>query len=239
MNYLRSRDERQSLFQFVTRIFSYSNGRHGAMETSIVRSTMNRPSPAASSPSTVRLEWQAEVDLSLAPRRKGENPDDHHGGRRGSRRGEKMARSGKGVGGSSNVPVFTASQNNRVKENAWMLLVNGIAKQYCKTLRQSDRAWRMMDPPVTRLLDRARECVSSDSFNDESFSSGAGEVHSTYLLVNSNRFASGLELFLHAVSRLCGYVWKCNNNIWPLLVPLGSRPISLLLMIRIDLTEYH
>lgn len=28
-----------------------------------------------------------------------------------------MARSGKGVGGSSNVPVFTASQNNRVKEN--------------------------------------------------------------------------------------------------------------------------
>lgn len=86
------------------------------METSIVRSTMNRPSPAASS--TVRLEWQAEVDLSLAPRRKGENPDDHRGGRRGSKRGEKMARSGKGVGGSSNVPVFTASQNNRVKENA-------------------------------------------------------------------------------------------------------------------------
>lgn len=35
----------------------------------------------------------------------------------GGRRGEKMARSGKGVGGSSNVPVFTASQNNRVKEN--------------------------------------------------------------------------------------------------------------------------
>ena len=78
------------------------------------------------------------LSLSLS-RRKGENPDDQHGGRRGSRRGEKMARSGKGVGGSSNVPVFTASQNNRVKENA---RVNATREwdsqtQYCKTSHRS------------------------------------------------------------------------------------------------------
>lgn len=48
---------------------------------------------------------------------------------------------------------------------------------------------------------------------------------SPYLLVNSNRFASGLELFLHTVSRLCGYVSKCNNIIW--LVPYWVRGQSL------------
>lgn len=90
-----------------------------------------------------------------------------------------------------------------------MLLVNGIAKQYCKTLHRSTVRSRLANDgsSCNKPLDRARECVSSDSFNDESFSSGArGEVHSTYLLVNSNRFASGLKLFLHTVSRLCGYV---------------------------------
>lgn len=121
------------LFQSV--IFSYSNGRHRSMNRAWIArgflSVIGRWSDSSG-----KRKYRDLLSLS---RRKGENPDDQHGGRRGSRRGEKMARSGKGVGGSSNVPVFTASQNNRVKENA---RVNATREwdsqtQYCKTSHRS------------------------------------------------------------------------------------------------------
>ena len=48
-----------------------------------------------------------------------------------------MARNEKDVGGSWSVRYSRPSQNNRVKENV-LLLLNGIAKQHCKTLLLDD-----------------------------------------------------------------------------------------------------
>lgn len=140
MNYLRSLRALCAPSVILIRrgilIFQWAPRREGT--SIVVRSPMNRH--CASSVGRVGRSASSgkrkspPLPLTLRGKR-----DERHGwrgrrgfvgGRKGSENGEEWKRRGRLVERS----LFTASQNNRVKENV-LLLVNGIAKQHCKTLR--------------------------------------------------------------------------------------------------------
>lgn len=167
------------LFQSV--IFSYSNGRHRSMNRAwIARGFLSVIGRWSDSSGKRKYRDLLSLSLSLVEK---ERIRTTSMGDAEVREGERKWR---GVEKAWAVrPMFPYSRPVKTiaskRTRAWMLLVNGTAKRSIvkhHIARRRDRAWQMMDPPSSDKAALHPHCVSSDPFNDESFSSGAVEEQS-------------------------------------------------------------